>query len=76
MWCAELLALNKYTIEHINSNGERVDTKPFFDSYKKDRYNKDLSTEDWFDKYYNKDMSEERRNKVLEMITYFREYIY
>ena len=72
--CAESLAMRHYCYLETAKGKSPIVLDDFYYNYREDLGKREMSAEDIFDKYYRKEMKEENRNIVLEMINRIRHY--
>ena len=72
--CAESLAMRHYCYLETAKGKKTIVLDDFYDNYREDLGKREMSAEDIFDKYFRKEMKEENRNTVLEMINRIRYY--
>lgn len=72
--CAESLAMRHYCYLETAKGKSPIVLDDFYNNYREDLGKRKMSAEDIFDKYYRKEMKEENRNTVLEMINRIRYY--
>ena len=74
LFCAESLAMRHYCYLETAKGKCPIVLDDFYNNYREDLGKRKMSAEDIFDKYYRKEMKEDYRNKVLEMINRIRYY--
>ena len=72
--CAEALAMRHYCHIETAKGKKPIELDDFYNNYREDLEKEEMSAEDIFDKYFRKEMKEEDRNIVLEMINHIRYY--